>query len=129
MVIAEDTFAKTGFVAMKLSDGTALPYKPLGKDLAANPSAGYFVGIDDETGIVYGHSQARLWAWDPVSGRVCATAVTYSEAGALSADGKTVASGVDNGFLSGKKNATGTEVWSTSKVALACELIASHATN
>jgi WD40 repeat protein len=129
MLIAEDTFDKAGFVTMRLSDGTAMPYKPLGKELAADPSAGYFVGIDDETGIVYGHSQARLWAWDPVAGMVCSTGVTYSEAGALSEDGKAVASGLDNGFFSGKKDPTGAEIWSTSRVLQACGFSASQAAN
>jgi WD40 repeat protein len=122
LLVVEDTSNRQGFVALKLSDGSSLPYKPLGNELAANPSAGYFVGIKEGSGIVFGHSQARLWAWNPSTGRSCQTGLLYSEAGALSRDGNTVASGLDNGFFSGKKAATGVEVWTASEVMKACGL-------
>jgi WD40 repeat protein len=122
MLIVEDTSNHEGFIALKLSDGSVLPYKPLGKELAANPSAGYFVAIGENGGIVFGHSQARLWAWSPSTGRSCSTGVLYSEAGALSRDGNTVGSGLNNGFFSGKQDATGVDIWSTSEVLRACGL-------
>ena len=120
MYVAENPFDKAGFIVAKLSDGSALPYRSSGNELEANPSAGYFASIDERTGVVFGHSSARVWAWQPQTGKICASEVLYSEAGALSPDGTVVASGVDNGFLSGKNAPTGVRIWDTSKVLSSC---------
>jgi WD40 repeat protein len=126
MYVAEDPFDKRGFVVAKLSDGSPLPYRSLGKELEANPSAGFFVSIDEHSGVVFGHSQARIWAWQPETGKVCASDVLYSEAGALSPDGTVVVSGVNNGFLSGKNDPTGVRIWDTTKVLKSCGMESAH---
>ena len=123
--VAENPFDKAGFIVAKLSDGSTLPYRSSGKELEANPSAGYFASIDERTGVIFGHSSARVWAWQPKTGQVCASEVLYSEAGALSPDGTTVASGIDNGFLSGKNAPTGVRIWDTSKVLSSCGMASS----
>ncbi len=120
LLIVEDPFSSDGFVALRLSDGTLLRHEGLVKSLAANPSAGYFGSIQESTGIVFGHSDGKLWAWNPTTGRYCSTKTLYSEAGALSPDGVTVASGIDNGFLSGKFEPTGVLVWNTADVLRDC---------
>ncbi|MGH9617331.1 MAG: WD40 repeat domain-containing protein, partial [Acidobacteriaceae bacterium] len=120
LLIVEDPLTSDGFVELRLSDGTLLPSRGLVKSLVANPSAGYFGAIQESTGIVFGHSDAKLWAWYPSTGRYCSTKTLYSEAGALSPDGGMVASGIDNGFFSGKSRPTGVLMWNTADVLKRC---------
>ncbi|SNT20428.1 WD domain-containing protein, G-beta repeat-containing protein [Granulicella rosea] len=88
-----------------------------------NPSTGFFASPDISSGIVFGHSGARLWAWSPKSGKSCLSDVLYSESGKLSPNGLFVASAVDNGVFAAKKAAPGVLVWSTVSVIDSCSLL------
>jgi hypothetical protein len=86
-----------------------------------NLSAGGFAAID--TGapeLVFGHSDARLWAWDTKSGKTCTSEVLYSESGVLSPDGTLLAGAKDNSILAQGQSPDGVLLWDTQRLVQSC---------
>jgi hypothetical protein len=109
------------FSLARLSTGELLPSdqpSPLPK---FNLSAGGFATID--TGapdLVFGHSDARLWAWDTKSGKTCTSEVLYSESGVLSPDGTLLAGAKDSSILAQGQSPDGVLLWDTQRLVQSC---------
>ncbi len=119
-----DTFVYSfagAFSLARLSTGELLPSdqpSPLPK---FNASAGGFAAIDPHApGLVFGHSDGRLWAWDTKSGKTCTSEVLYSESGALSPDGTLLAGAKDNSILAQGQSPDGVFLWDTQQLIQSC---------
>jgi WD40 repeat protein len=113
---------KHSFVAVHLGDGNLYP-NPRVVDLprfATNRP--FFASLDPKSGLVYGHSGGRLWAWDFQTGQTCFSDALNSESGSLSPDGRLVAAAIDHANNGADAIEPGVAVWRTDSVASACGL-------
>jgi WD40 repeat protein len=109
------------FALARLSTGELLPSNQPSSLPKFNLSAGGFAAID--TGapeLVFGHSDARLWAWDTKSGKTCTSEVLYSESGVLSPDGTLLAGAKDNSILAQGQSPDGVLLWDTQRLVQSC---------
>jgi len=109
------------FALGRLSTGELLPSNQPSPLPKFNLSAGGFAAID--TGapeLVFGHSDARLWAWDTKSGKTCTSEVLYSESGVLSPDGTLLAGAKDNSILAQGQSPDGVLLWDTQRLVQNC---------
>ncbi len=109
------------FALARLSTGELLPSNQPSSLPKFNLSAGGFAAID--TGppeLVFGHSDARLWAWDTKSGKTCTSEVLYSESGVLSPDGTLLAGVKDNSILAQGQSPDGVLFWDTQRLVQSC---------
>ena len=109
------------FSLARLSTGELLPRNQSSPLPKFNLSAGGFAAID--TGapdLVFGHSDARLWAWDTKSGKTCTSEVLCSESGALSPDGTLLTGAKDNSILAQGKSPDGVLLWDTRRLVENC---------
>jgi WD40 repeat protein len=115
-------FVKPGFMAARISgtDLSSVKAQPLLPQF--NPSAGYLAAVDPSSGTVFLHSNARAWAWNVQTAKVCSSPILYSERGQLSPDGHLFAASIDNGILSKDHVEPGVEVWEVEKLLTACDL-------
>jgi len=121
---ATDQFVVTSsgvFLLARLSTGELLtnsPAQPLPK---FNGAAGGFAAFDTSAPyLLFGHSDARLWAWDSRNGQTCTSDVLYSESGALSPDGGVLAGAKDNSILAQGQSPDGVLLWDTKRLAAKC---------
>jgi len=115
-------FDKPGFHILKTShqdSESAAEAKTLPQ---FNPSAGYFAAIDERTHIVWLHSDAKVWAWDPTTNKTCSSAVLYSESGQISTSAGLVASGNSDGILSKSAFPSGVAIWRMDDILRDCAL-------
>ncbi|HKO11069.1 MAG TPA: PQQ-binding-like beta-propeller repeat protein [Acidobacteriaceae bacterium] len=117
-----DPTDENSFVAVDLKTGQMLPNPRPVKLPRWNPAAGGFAALDPMSGLVFGHSSARLWAWNPKNGATCVSDVLYSESGALSPDGTLLAGAIDNSFFAPGKNRPGVLVWKTATLRASCAM-------
>ena len=108
------------FVAVRLSTGEILPNPRTVKLPQFNPSTGYFASLDPSSGLVFGHSEGRLWVWDIKTGRTCTSKILYSESGALSPDGSLLVGAIDNSIMAQDKVKPGVGIWETSAIRKSC---------
>jgi len=109
------------FALARLSTGELLPSNQPSSLPKFNLSAGGFAAID--TGapeLVFGHSDARLWAWDTKSGKTCTSEVLYSESGVLSPDSTLLAGAKDNSILAQGQSPDGVLLWDTQRLVQSC---------
>jgi WD40 repeat protein len=121
---ATDQFIVTSsgaFLLARLSTGELLtsgPAQPLPK---FNGAAGGFASFDANAPyLLFGHSDARLWAWDSRNGQTCTSDLLYSESGALSPDGGLLAGAKDNSILAQGQSPDGVVLWDTKHIAASC---------
>jgi WD40 repeat protein len=119
-----DSFVITSswaFQLVRLSTGELLsnaPEQPLPK---FNAAAGGFAAFDTSvSGLVFGHSDDRLWAWDSHTGQTCVSDMMFSESGSLSPDGSVLAGAKDNSILAQGQSPDGVEIWDTRRLAEKC---------
>lgn len=110
------------FIAVRLSSGQLVTNQKFGNLPEWNPAEGGFAAIQPHSGVVFGHSGGRLWAWNPLDGKSCVSPVLYSESGALSGDGSMLAGGIDNSILAPNAVKPGVVLWQTSSILKACEM-------
>ncbi|HMD30547.1 MAG TPA: WD40 repeat domain-containing protein, partial [Candidatus Acidoferrales bacterium] len=111
------------FRLARATTGELLPDAPSLPLPKFNIAAGGFGAIDGGVpDLVFGHSDARLWAWNRRTGRTCVSEVLYSEAGVLSPDGRMLAGARDNSFFAQDKSPDGVLLWDTARIAEACRL-------
>jgi len=115
-----DATDENSFVAVCLGTGEMLPNPRTVKLPKFNPSTGYFASLDPSSGLVFGHSEGRLWVWDIRTGKTCTSQILYSEGGALSADGSILVGAIDNSIMAQDKVKPGIGVWETSAVRKSC---------
>ena len=109
------------FSLARLSTGELLPSNQPSPLPKFNLSAGGFAAIDTVApDLVFGHSDARLWAWDTKSGKTCASEVLYSESGVLSPDGTLLAGAKDNSILAEGRSPDGVLLWDTQRLVQSC---------
>jgi hypothetical protein len=109
---------------MRLSTGEDLPNAP-SLELPDSKGAESFAAFTRDGRVVLGHSGARAWGWDTRSGRTCLSEIMYSEAGALSPDGKLLAGANNTGIMAkiaGAPRSDGVWVWNTEKLMVQCGL-------
>ncbi len=112
------------FALARLSTGELLPSNQPSPLPKFNLSAGGFAAID--TGapeLVFGHSDARLWAWDTKSGKTCTSEVLYSESGVLSPDGTLLAGAKNNSILAQGQSPDGVLLWDTQRLVQGCGFV------
>ena len=121
---ATDQFVFTSageFRLARLSTGEILPNSPVPPLPEFNEAAGGFANFDRDTPyLLFGHSDARLWAWDSRNGQTCDSEVLYSESGALSPDGSLLAGAKDNSILAQGQSPDGVVLWGTKQLAERC---------
>src|SRR5258708_6762866 len=109
------------FLLAKLSTGELLPNSPVQPLPRFNGAAGGFAAFDTSGPyLLFGHSDARLWAWDSRNGQTCTSEVLYSESGALNADGSLLAGAKDNSILAQGQSPDGVLLWDTKHLAAKC---------
>jgi WD40 repeat protein len=121
-----DMYDEHSFVAVHLSDGTLYP-NPRVIDLprfATNKP--YFASLDPKSGLVFGHSGGRLWAWNFQTGKTCVSQDLNSESGALSPDGRLVAAAIDKSGNGSDEIEPGVALWRTDSAVSACGLSEHH---
>jgi WD40 repeat protein len=110
-----------GFLLARLSTGEILPNAPVQPLPKFNDSAGGFASFDPSAPyLLFGHSDARLWAWDSRNGQICNSEVLYSESGALSPDGGLLAGAKDSSILAQGQSPDGVVLWDTKHLAERC---------
>jgi WD40 repeat protein len=117
-----DGTEENSFFAARLSTGELLPNPRNTKLPRVNFGAGAFASVDPASGIVFGHSDGRLWAWDFQTGKTCASNILYSESGALSPDGSLVVGAIDNSIMAPDKVKPGVGLWETAAIRKVCGL-------
>jgi WD40 repeat protein len=121
---ATDRFVVTSageFRLARLSTGEILPNSPVQPLPKLNEAAGGFANFDRSAPyLLFGHSDARLWAWDSRNGQTCDSEVLYSESGALSPDGSLLAGAKDNSILAQGQSPDGVVLWDTKQLAERC---------
>jgi WD40 repeat protein len=118
-----DSTKDISFFAVRLGTGDPLSKPGTAKLPKLNMSTGYFASFDPKSGVVFGHSEGRLWLWDFQAGKICASEILYSESGALSPDGSLLAGAIDNSFFAGNKVQPGIGLWPTDKLRAACGVL------
>lgn len=109
------------FLLAKLSTGELLPSTPAQPLPKFNAAAGGFAAFDPSVPyLLFGHSDARLWAWDSRNGHTCTSEVLYSESGALSPDGSLLVGAKDNSILAQGQSPDGVLLWDTKHLAAKC---------
>jgi WD40 repeat protein len=110
------------FYLARLSTGELLTNSQTPPLPKFNLSAGGFAAFDAGAApnLVFGHSDARLWAWDSKSGKTCTSDVLYSESGALSPDGALLAGAKDNSILAQGQSPNGVLLWDTQRLVESC---------
>jgi WD40 repeat protein len=109
------------FLLAKLSTGEVLPNSPAQPLPKFNGAAGGFAAFDPSGPyLLFGHSDARLWAWDSRNGQTCTSEVLYSESGALNPDGSLLAGAKDNSILAQGQSPDGVLLWDTKHIAAKC---------
>jgi len=109
------------FALARLSTGERLPSNQPSSLPKFNLSAGRFAAID--TGapeLVFGHSDARLWAGDTKSGKTCTSEVLYSESGVPSPDGTLLAGAKNSSILAQGQSPDGVLLWDTQRLVQSC---------
>ena len=121
---ATDRFVITmagAFHLAKLSTGELLPNAPIQPLPKFNAAAGGFADFDSSVPyLLFGHSDAQLWAWDSRNGQTCTSEVLYSESGALSPDGGFLAGAKDNSILAQGRTPDGVLIWDTKRLVANC---------
>ena len=117
-----DGTEENSFFAARLSTGELLANPRSAKLPRVNFGAGAFASVDPSSSIVFGHSAARLWAWDFQTGKTCASNILYSESGALSPDGSLVVGAIDNSIMTPDKVKPGVGLWETASIRKTCGL-------
>jgi len=119
-----DSFVITSasaFQLVRLSTGELLPSAPEQPLPRFNGAAGGFAAFDiSVSGLLFGHSDGRLWAWDSHTGRTCVSDVMFSESGSLSPDGSVLAGAKGNSILAQGQSPDGVEIWDTTRLAEKC---------
>lgn len=122
--LGTDRFVVTSagaFLLARLSTGELLPNSPAEPLPKFNGAAGGFAAFDAGVPyLLFGHSDARLWAWDSRNGQTCTSEVLYSESGALSPDGGLLAGAKDNSILAQGQSPDGVLLWNTKSLAEKC---------
>jgi WD40 repeat protein len=109
------------FLLAKLSTGELSPSTPAQPLPKFNGAAGGFAAFDTSGPyLLFGHSDARLWAWDSRNGQTCTSEVLYSESGALNPDGSLLAGAKDNSILAQGQSPDGVLLWDTKHLAAKC---------
>ena len=117
------------FLLAKLSTGELLPNSPVQPLPRFNGAAGGFAAFDTSGPyLLFGHSDARLWAWDSRNGQTCTSEVLYSESGALNPDGSLLAGAKDNSILAQGQSPDGVLLWDTKHLAAKCGFAPPNAT-
>jgi WD40 repeat protein len=122
LYIFGDGTEENSFFAARLSTGELLPNPRSTKLPRVNFGAGAFASVEPASGIVFGHSGGRLWAWNSQTGKTCASSILYSESGALSPDGSLVVGAIDNSIMAPDKVKPGVGVWETAAIRKDCGL-------
>lgn len=117
-------FTSAGAMALaRLSTGESLAAKQFSPLPRFNLSAGGFAAMDaGAPGLVFGHSDGRLWVWDTRSGKTCSSALLYSESGVLSRDGRWLAGAKDNAIFAQGRPQDGVLMWDTQRLVHDCGL-------
>jgi WD40 repeat protein len=110
------------FVAVRASTGEILPNSRPVNLPKFNPSTGYFASLSPNSGLVFGHTGGRLWAWDLKTGKTCISKVLYSESGDINPDGSLLAGAIDNSIIARDKTEPGVGLWQTNSIREACGL-------
>jgi WD40 repeat protein len=121
---ATDRFVLTSsgtFLLAKLSTGELLPSTPAQPLPKFNGAAGGFAAFDTSGPyLLFGHSDARLWAWDSRNGQTCTSEVLYSESGAINPDGSLLAGAKDNSIMARGQSPDGVLLWDTKRLVAKC---------
>jgi WD40 repeat protein len=117
-----DGTEENSFFAAHLGTGELLPNPRITKLPRVNFGAGTFASVEPASGIVFGHSDGRLWAWDFQTGKTCASSILYSESGALSPDGSLLVGAIDNSIMAADKVKPGVGLWETAAIRKVCGL-------
>lgn len=117
-----DSFVITSsgtFRLLSLSTGEPLPSVPNPELPKFNGAAGGFAAFGTN-GVLFGHSDDRLWAWNTSTAQTCVSDLMYSESGSLSPDGTLLAGAKDNSILAQTRSGEGVWIWDTSNLAAKC---------
>jgi hypothetical protein len=117
-----DTADQYSFVAVRLSTGEMLPNPRTVSLPRFNPSTGFFASLNPNSGLVFGHTEGRLWVWDFHTGKTCISNVLYSESGTLNPDGSLLAGAIDNSIIARDQIEPGVGLWQTKSIREACGL-------
>ena len=117
-----DGTEENSFFAAHLGTGELLTNPRSTKLPKVNFGASTFGSVESASGIVFGHSDGRLWAWDFQTGKTCASTILYSESGALSPDGSLLVGAIDNSIMAPDKVKPGVGVWETAAIRRVCDL-------
>jgi WD40 repeat protein len=117
-----DGTQEDSFFAARLGTGELLRNPRSRRLPRVNFGAGTFASVEPRSGIVFGHSDGRVWAWDFQTGKTCASTILYSESGALSPDGSLLVGAIDNSIMAPDKVKPGVGLWETAAIRKVCGL-------